>query len=106
MESPLVLPHLPLPLASVNSNYEELPSSEIDRTKLAPIPFVLWKYSALHTECKIGELCVKLAREAIFGNAVLKRYTLRGWNGLPALPQMQLALLKTTVFEQFPLELS
>ena len=48
MESPLALPRLPLPIASVSTKYEELPSSEIDKSKLAPITVVLRKYSALY----------------------------------------------------------
>ena len=52
-------------------------------------------------ECKIGVLVVKLAREAVFGDNVLKKCTPRGWNSLPALPQVELNLLKTTLFGQF-----
>ena len=63
---------------------------------------MLQKYSSLRVECKIGKLAVKLAREAIFGNAVLKRCTPRGWCNLPALPQVELNLLKVTLFRQFP----
>ena len=43
----------------------------------------------LSTECKIDVLAVKLAREAIFGDIVLKKCTARGWNNLPALPQVE-----------------
>ena len=50
----------------------------------------------LHTECMIGKLYVKLALEAIFGGAVLKQCTPRGWGGFPVLPQVKLVLLKST----------
>ena len=45
MESSLV-PHFVLPRALVNSKYEELSSSKINRTKLARISVVLRKYLA------------------------------------------------------------
>lgn len=90
METSLA-PHFVLPLAPVNSKYEELSSSEMDKTKLAKIPAVLRKYSALHTECMIGQLCVKLACEALFGDAVLKR-CIPTESDFPGLAQVELAL--------------
>ena len=50
----------------------------------------------LHMKCMIGKLYVKLAREAIFGGAVLKQCTPRGCGGFPVLPQVELVLLKST----------
>ena len=60
------------------------------------------KYKELRTECKRTILAVKLAREAFFGNGVLKRCTPRGWNELPALPQAELNQLKATLVHHFP----
>lgn len=54
MQDSLLLPHLPLPIPPVNSKFEELPWTEINKGKLANIPIVLRRYSALRTECKIG----------------------------------------------------
>ena len=75
-------PQLQFPIAPINAKYAELPSTEIERNKLAAIPNVLSKYSGLRTECKIGVLGVKLAWEAIFGDIVMKKCTQRRWNDL------------------------
>ena len=56
----------------------------------------------MRTEAKIGMLVVKLAREAIFGDKIMKKYMPRGWKDFPALPQEELALLKRTIYKQFP----
>ena len=61
----LPLPYVPLPIAPISNKFEVLASDEIDKSKLANIDAVLQKYSALRTECKIGVLCVKLARETV-----------------------------------------
>ena len=66
-----------------------------------PIAALSTKYNET-TEGKIGALAVKLAREAIFGDDVLRRCTPGGWSNMPALPQAELNLLKCTLFEQFP----
>ena len=93
---------LPLPIAPRNSRRAELPSSDINRAKLKSVHDVLQKYSTLKQESKIGTLAVKLAREAIFGDDILKLCTPRGWNDMPALPQKELNHLKAVLFEQFP----
>ena len=48
-----------------------------------------------------GELAVKLAREAIFGDDVLAQCTPGGSRELPALPNDELNPLKEGMFEQF-----
>ena len=85
---------MPLPIPLGNPQCEEWPSSEMDRAWLKGIPDVLKKYSSYMTECKIGVLAVKVVREAIFSDAILKKCTPRGWNDLPALPQTDLNQLK------------
>ena len=92
----------PRVISASNAKFGELPSSEINKASLKPISDVLQKYSNLRVECTIGKLAVKLAREAIFGDSIMKRCTPRGWNDLPALPQVELNLLKATLFRQFP----
>ena len=101
-ESPFPDVPLPLPIADTNPKFTELPLSEIDKTKLKRVPDILRKYPTLRTECKVSSLAVKLAREALFGDSILKRCTSRGWNDLPALPQVELNHLKATLFAQFP----
>ena len=93
---------IPLPIAPRNSQRAELPSSDINQAKLKSVHDVLQKYSTLRQESKIGTLAVKLAREAIFGDDILKLCTPRGWNNMPALPQKELNHLKAVLFEQFP----
>ena len=97
-ESPVMFT-TPIPITKVSSKFTELPSSEINKQQLQSIPDVLEKHTALRTECILGVLAVKLAREAIFGDPILRRCT---WNDTPALPQAELNLLKTILFEQFP----
>ena len=99
VDSPI---NIPLPIAPRNPRFAELPSSDIDRTKLKNVHDVLKKYSNLRVESKIGILAVKLAREAIFDDDVLRRCTPRGWNDMPALPQIELNYLKAALFGQFP----
>ena len=85
----------------MNPKFQELTSSEIDKAQLKRVPDVLQKYKELRTECKITLMAVKLAREAFFGDGILKRCTPRGWNELPALPQAELNQRKPLFFINF-----
>lgn len=100
--SPSVTTSLPRPIATVNAKYIEVSSEEICRQELKTAQEVLQKYPDLHIESKIGVLAVKLARQAFFGDNLLKRCTPRGWQNMPALPQAELNMLKVTLFKQFP----
>ena len=91
----------PYPIRAICKD-RELPSTEIKKENLSKISDVLLKYRHLQTEQTMGSLAAKLAREAIFGEDVMKRCTPKGWTDLPALPQAELELLKTTLFELFP----
>ena len=88
-------------IATTNLRCGELPSTEINEVGLQPIANVLLKYSSLRVERQIGKLDVKLAQEAIFGDSVLEQCTPKGWNNLPALPQVELNMLKVTLFWKF-----
>ena len=46
----------PLPITEVNPKFTEVPSSEIDKTKVKTIANVLRKYPALRMECKMSIL--------------------------------------------------
>ena len=94
----------PIPIAPLSTKYNEMSATEISKEKLKTIAETLQKFSSLCTESKIGVLAVILAREAIFGDDVLRRCTPSGWCNMPALPQAELNLLKCTLFEQFPRE--
>ena len=100
--SPSATPSLPRPIASVKSKYEELSSDEICRQELKTAQEVLQKYPDLHIDSKIGVLAVKLARQAFFGDSVMKKCTPRGWQNMPALPQAELNMLKLTLFKHHP----
>ena len=95
-------PFVPRTIPCINPRYSEMSSEEIARSGLKSIPEVLLKYPDLQSECKIGKLAVKLAREAVFGDAVLRRYTPKGWQDMPALPQRELNMLKTALYKNLP----
>ena len=95
--SPATASCLPRTIAAVSTKYTELSLSEIAREVLLTTQEVIQKYPDLLTESKIGVLAVKFARlAAFFGNDILKQCTPRGWQGLPALPQAELNMLKVT----------
>ena len=56
----------------------------------------------MKTESKVGTLSVKLARQAFFGDDVLKRCTVHGVREFPGLPCTELRQLKETIFQLFP----
>ena len=91
----------PLPLSSSN-NVAILPSSAINKEKLIPVQDVIAKYYKIKGESKAGALACKIAREAIFGKAVMKRCTPLGNRELPGLPSEELFQLKKHVLHQFP----
>ena len=83
------------PIPSVSTKYRELSSDDINKARLKSVQDVLQRYPNLQTESTIGALAVKVAREALFGDEILRRCTPRGWQDLPALPQAELNMLKT-----------
>jgi len=100
--SPSATHSTPRPIAAVSEKYAELSSDEIDKSKLRCIPEVLHKYPELQTDATMGVLGVKIAREALYGDDIMKQCTPKGWHDLPALSQGQLFQLKTTLCNQFP----
>ena len=103
VDSPSATPSLPI--AAVIAKYDEMSSEERCRQELKTAQEVLQKYPDLQIESKIGVLAVKLARQAFFGDNLMKctpRYTPRGWQKMPALPQAELNMPKVTLFQQFP----
>ena len=63
---------------------------------------VKMKYPKLVNEAKIGALAVKLAKESIFANDLMKTCTVKGHRDLPALPAEGLNRLKETLYGLFP----
>ena len=78
-----------------------LPSSAIDRSSLTTVDAILSKFSKLRCESKVGTLAIKLAKEALFGDKVLIKYTV-GERGLPGLLAAELIELKKILFREFP----
>ena len=70
---PTCLP-LPAPLCDTDT----LPSEGIPKDKLATPQAVLQKYRKLRGDALAGSLAVKLAREAYFGQEVMRKCTVRG----------------------------
>ena len=79
-----------------------LPSSVINVDSLHDVDDVIEKYPKLKGESKAGTLAVKLAKEALFGDAVLKQCTPAGSRELPGLPTAELFQLKKVIFKLFP----
>ena len=69
-----------------------LPSSEINTTSLVSIDMVVAKYSKLKGEAKAPTLAMKLAKEVIFGEEVMKKCTLVGGRDLLGLPVAELQI--------------
>ena len=76
--SPSATHSTPRPIAAVSEKYAELLSDEIDKSKLRSIPEVLQKYPELQTDAKMGVLGVKIARDALYRDDIMKQCTPKG----------------------------
>ena len=79
-----------------------LPSSEIDKALLSSIESVAHTHHHLCVPSKATTLAVKLARKAVFGDSVMSRCTPYGARDFPGLPTTELAELKETIRNLFP----
>ena len=111
---------LPPPLYVVSSDCPEpykirgvttencLKSDNIIRGELLPVEEVLTKYAKLirirePRPIHICTLCVKLAKEAIFGEQIMMACNVTGKGNIyPGLPYPELCLLKKILLEQYP----
>lgn len=85
-----------------HNKQNSLSSMEINKQSLRSIEEVLKENIHLHTESCAGTLCQRLAKEAIFGEDIMKRCTPYGTQESPGLPRDELYTLKKIMFEQFP----
>ena len=85
-----------------HTNKNSLPSSEINKQSLRSVEDVLMENIHLRTESHAGTLCQRLAKEAIFGEDIMKQCTPYGTRDAPGLPHEELYSLKTIMFRQFP----
>ena len=97
--SPLAHPPLNLPIGEI---VNALPLSAINKESLSGIEEIIDRYPKLQTLCKAGSLACKLAREAIFGEEVLKQCTSKGNRNLPGLPSKELEELKRVLLPSTP----
>ena len=81
-----------------------MPSSEIDKALLlSSIESVAHTHHHLCVPSKATTLAVKLARKAVFGDSVMSRCTPYGARDFPGLPTTELAELKETIRNLFPI---
>ena len=95
---------MPLSLRHVYKN-APLPSTEIPKQSLMSVDEVLETVLNEKKEIaeeKVGTVAQTLAKQAIFGTAVMKQCTPAGSKDLPALPKAELFQLKVVVFRQLP----
>lgn len=91
-------PIVPCP---VKMSLNALSTSEIDKSSLISVDDVLHKYKKDVLRNRVSTIGVRLARKAIFGDAVMKRCTPMGRKSYPALPTEPLSLLKSVLFKTF-----
>ena len=89
-------------ITSARSTGEVLDSVSIDKSKLLPVDVVVAKYPKLRVVGKASRLAVKLAKESVFGEEVMRQCTIFGTRQLPGLPREELFQLKKAAFNQFP----
>lgn len=92
----------PLPLTNIVDNPNALPSSQIKKEKLMSVESVVAKYSNLVTESKMPTLAWKIAKEAVFGEDIMKMCTPIGTRDKPGLPVKEMAEFKKIMFTQCP----
>ena len=80
-----------------------LPSSVINKDKLAPPSLILKNHNHLvGKEGKVGTLALLLARECFFGEDVMIRCTTQGHGDKPGLPMFELQQLKEEIGRTLP----
>ena len=93
----------PLPLRNVGKEGRiTLDSCEIQKGMLRSVDAVVCSSHHLCNAKKLPTLAVKLAKEAVFGNDVLKKCTVAGERGFPGLPVRELEELKRILLMQLP----
>ncbi len=81
---------------------EVFSSSMIEKSRLTNPHTVIMKYDHYRTVSRVPTLAQKLAKEAYFGDRVLKACTVMGFRQYPALPIKELTDLKQMLFSIFP----
>ena len=91
----------PEPLG-LNHTYFNLPltSDQIPKHTLIRVEDCLKRCKKLKSAEKASTFTQKLAKEAIFGEEIMKRYTRGGTKVLPALPREEMLTLKKEVYKE------
>ena len=91
----------PLPI-NVHAGNNFLESCHIEKSKLSSVKSIIEKYHNMKSESKAPTLAWRIAREAVFGDYVLKQCTPLGSRDLPGLPLAELKEIKNIIFNLFP----
>ena len=95
--------YMPLPITSKKSAGNALPSAVItDWEGRKSVKEVIENNHKLTKLSKISTLALKISRDALFGENVMKKCTALGCRELPGLPRAELYQLKQALFELFP----
>lgn len=95
--------HSPLPIASWQKVENTLPSSAIkDWPGKKTVKVVVEQNHKLANTSRVSTLAVRIAREAVYGEKLMKQCTVFGGRDLPGLPREELFHLKKVIFDLFP----
>ena len=89
-------------ITSARPTGEVLDSVSIDKSKPLPVDVVVAKYPRLRVVEKASRLAVKLAKESVFGEEVMRQCTVFGTRQLPGLPREELFQLKKAASTSSP----
>ena len=100
---PYVTPSHHRPPRPIQASTSALPSSCIEPwVGQKTIHKVIEANHKLSKVSKVSTLAVKIAREAVFGETVMKKCTAMGSRDLPGLPRKELFEIKKALFDLFP----
>ena len=91
----------PLPI-NVHAGNNFLESCHIEKSKLSSVKSTIEKYHNMKSESKAPNIGWRIAREAVFGDYVLKQCMPLGSRDLPGLPLAELKEIKNIIFNLFP----
>ena len=101
---PVLPSHHAPPLPIPNKQNNTLPSSAIeDWPGKKSIRAVIEQNHKLTSTSKVSTLAVRISRDAVFGEKVMKQCTALGGRDLPGLPREELYEIKKSVFDLFPM---
>lgn len=104
VQVPVLPSHHAPPLPIPNKQNNTLPSSAIEAWPgKKSIRAVIEQNHKLTTTSKVSTLAVRISRDAVFGEKVMKQCTALGGRDLPGLPREELYEIKKSLFDLFPM---